>query len=113
MDNLVKGAVQTVQWIEKQGLPAIGTSIDDDSERFYTETINGIDVAIVAFTSFVNGQETNWFTNEEMYQHINLLEEDIIEKEINAVKDTDHDIIFAFASCGGEYTSKLIVKITQ
>jgi len=107
MDNLVKGAVQTVQWIEKQGLPAIGTSIDDDSERFYTETINGIDVAIVAFTSFVNGQETNWFTNEEMYQHINLLEEEIIEKEINAVKETDPDIILAYAHWGEEYTSEL------
>lgn len=107
MDNLVKGAVETVEWIEEQGLPAIGTSVDADSKRFYTETINGIDVAVVAFTSFVNGEETNWFTNEEMHQHINMLEEEIVEAEIEAVKETDPDIILAYAHWGEEYTSEL------
>lgn len=107
MDNLVKGAAQTVQWTEEQGLPAIGTSASDDSERFYTETINGIDVAVVAFTSFVNGEESNWVTDEEMHQHINMLEEDIIEAEIEAVKETDPDIILAYAHWGEEYTSEL------
>lgn len=107
MDNFANGAIETVELVEEQKLPAIGTSTDSESERFYIETINGIDIGVVAFTSFVNGEESGMFTTEEIHQHVNMLEEEIIQSEIEAVKEFDPDIILAYAHWGDEYTTEL------
>lgn len=107
MDNSIRGIEETIKWTEDADLPAIGTSLDTHHQRYHIEKVGDLDVAVLAFTEFVNGHGTSMFTEEEMYKHINMLTDETIHQEVEAVKEYDPDIIIAYAHWGEEYTEEL------
>lgn len=100
LDRGEKGVLRTIDEIRKRNLNYVGTyksQQDRDSIRIFN--IKGIIVAILAYSYGTNG---NPIPKGKNYL-INLIDENIIEKDINSAKQSGADLIIVHLHFGEEY----------
>ena len=100
LDMNKKGIINTIDTINQQGLKNLGT-FKDESRTIIIEEVNGIRIGFLAYTSSLNGLDS-LLKVEESYM-VNKLDESLIEKDINNLKEQNVDVIIAYLHWGYEY----------
>lgn len=100
LDKGEKGVLRTIEQIERNSINRVGTfssEADRDSIRIFD--INGITVAILSYTYGTNGIE---IPKGKDYI-VNLIDYDLIRKDIISAKEKGADIIIPYYHFGDEY----------
>ena len=100
LDRGKKGLLRTVELIKKNGLESVGSynsQQDRDSIRIYE--INGIKIAILAYTYGLNG---NYIAKNEKYL-VNVIDTTLLKKDILDSRNKYADIILVYFHFGNEY----------
>ncbi len=100
LDRGKKGLLRTVEMIKKNGLESVGSynsQQDRDSIRIYE--INGIKIAILAYTYGLNG---NYIAKNEKYL-VNVIDTTLLKKDILDSRNKYADIILVYFHFGNEY----------
>lgn len=105
LDTGVQGLERTAQVLEDKGMDAIGTFQDPDQARVLHKDIEGIKVAILAYTEMVNPSQFTTESPEDMTPYLNLLSEDQILADLDEVEE-DTDFTLAYVHWGEEYTDQ-------
>lgn len=103
LDRKLAGMFETKENIEKAGLDVIGI-FDGEEPRYKILDLNGIKVAIMAYTYSCNMNELA-LTAEQRYNHLSLIDEERMEKEI-AEMEEKADITVVAMHWGIEYQQK-------
>ncbi|HCT64569.1 MAG TPA: hypothetical protein DIC60_04795 [Lachnospiraceae bacterium] len=110
LDRGEKGAVKTMEWIEKYEIPYTGTfktSQDRQENPVLFLNKNGIKIALVNYTEFLNmGVPKNSYM-------VNIIDPNQIKKDIQFAKDSKADIIIAWLHFGTEYQRQASDKQKQ
>ncbi len=99
-DRGKKGVLKTIEKINSLGLNYTGTfnsTADRDSIRIVN--VNGINIALLAFSYGVNG---NNIPKGEKYL-VNIIDTNLIKKDIGEAKKLNPDIILTYFHFGDEY----------
>lgn len=100
LDRGKKGLLRMVEMIKKNGLESVGSynsQQDRDSIRIYE--INGIKIAILAYTYGLNG---NYIAKNEKYL-VNVIDTTLLKKDILDSRNKYADIILVYFHFGNEY----------
>ena len=106
LDTGVQGLERTAQVVEDKGMDAIGTFQEPDQARVLHKDIEGIKVAILAYTEMVNPSQFTTESPEDMAPYLNLLSEDQILADLEEVEE-DTDFTLAYVHWGEEYADQL------
>lgn len=102
LDTGFDGVVRTVEVIEEKGLDAVGTYTSEPESRVLIKDVQGIKVAILAYTEHLNGVDAG-FSPEQVNAQINVISEERIISDINEAKESEADLIVSFMHWGAEY----------
>lgn len=102
LDTRKAGVIRTVQEISKRGMEPIGTYVEKPETRVLIKDVNGIKIAILAYTEMVNGLEST-LSPEDLDVMVNIIDEEKISEDIAYAKSKDADIIIACMHWGDEY----------
>ncbi|MET3110809.1 poly-gamma-glutamate synthesis protein (capsule biosynthesis protein) [Salinicoccus halitifaciens] len=105
LDMGAQGLERTVQMLEDADLDVVGTYDGAPEERHVIREIDGIKVAMLAFTEMLNGMEGP-YTDEEVYNMIDVISEENLTEAIDAAKADDPDIILTYMHWGPEYVEE-------
>lgn len=105
LDMGAQGVERTVQMLEETGLDVVGTYEEAPEARHVIKDVDGIEVAMLAFTESLNGMEGP-YTDEEVHNMIDVISEDNLTAAIDAAKEDDPDIILAYMHWGPEYVEE-------
>lgn len=103
LDTDEEGIFTTIDAIKDAGLDYVGTSITDRDKILYKE-VNGIKLAILAYTYGANGID-DLLTLREEVDSLNYLHEEEIKKDIETAKKNKADFILVYPHWGIEYQS--------
>ncbi len=103
LDRKLKGMLETRDNIRKAGLDVLGV-YDSEEPRYIIKELNGIKVAMMAYTYSCNMNELA-LTEEQRYNHLALIDEERMEKEIKEMESVA-DITVVAMHWGIEYTQK-------
>lgn len=105
LDTREEGLRRTAQVIKDKELDVLGTyeSAPEPDERFLIKDIEGIKVAILAYTEHLNGMEAQ-YSDDALHSMVNMIDEDQMITDIENAKAHDPDIIVAYMHWGAEYT---------
>ncbi|MBO8158641.1 MAG: CapA family protein [Thermosyntropha sp.] len=102
MDRGYKGALRTMEVIEKAGLDFVGTyKSREDSEKFLIKDIKGVKVGYIAYSYSTNGIPVP----EEHAYFFNYIEEDKILSDIEKLRPKV-DVLILVLHWGVEYSTK-------
>lgn len=101
LDQGKEGLLNTIDFIEKEGMKNIGTNKKPDNQ-ILIERINDIEVALLAYSYGFNGLDYT-LTEEEFSYMVNRIDEDRIKEDILKAKDMGSDVIVAYIHWGNEY----------
>jgi poly-gamma-glutamate capsule biosynthesis protein CapA/YwtB (metallophosphatase superfamily) len=102
MDTGQEGLQRTVQQLDERGFDVVGSYDGAPESRHVIKEVNGIKIAMLAFTEHLNGLDDP-YTDEEVYNMIDVISEDNITEAIDAAKEDDPDIILTYMHWGEEY----------
>ena len=103
MDTGYSGLVSTLNFLDEVGISHTGTySSIEDQNKVLVKDINGIKIAFLAFTYGTNGIPV---PKDNSYC-INLIDEDLILKQLDAAKKQNPDLICVNMHWGNEYQLK-------
>jgi len=102
LDTGSKGLKRTVQKIREKGLISVGTYDEKPDSRVQMVDVDGINIAIIAYTESTNGLGAQ-YPEDELHAMMNLMEKDIIKEDINEAKELGADLIISFMHWGIEY----------
>lgn len=102
-DTDLEGLQRTAKTLENHDLDYVGTYYSSPTSRIKMKQINNIDIGILAYTEMINDQNNLNMSNEELKEHINLMDKDSITQDVQEAKDNDADIIIASMHWGVEY----------
>lgn len=105
LDMGAQGVERTVQMLEETGFDVVGTYEEAPEARHVLKDVDGIEVAMLAFTESLNGMEGP-YTDEEVHNMIDVISEDNLTAAIDAAKEDDPDIILAYMHWGPEYVEE-------
>lgn len=105
LDMGAEGVERTVRMIEGAGMDVIGTYEEAPEERHVIKDVNGVKVALLAFTESMNGMGEP-YTDEEIYNMIDVMSEENLTEAIDAAKEDDPDIILTYMHWGPEYVEE-------
>lgn len=105
LDMGAQGVERTVQMLEETGFDVVGTYEEAPEARHVIKDVDGIEVAMLAFTESLNGMEGP-YTDEEVHNMIDVISEDNLTAAIDAAKEDDPDIILAYMHWGPEYVEE-------
>ncbi|WP_143544315.1 CapA family protein [Salinicoccus kekensis] len=105
LDMGAQGVERTVQMLEEADLDVVGTYDGAPEERHVIREVDGIRVAMLAFTEMLNGMEGP-YTDEEVYNMIDVISEENLTEAIDAAKADDPDIILTYMHWGPEYVEE-------
>ena len=105
LDMGAQGVERTVQMLEEADLDVVGTYDGAPEERHVIREVDGIRVAMLAFTEMLNGMEGP-YTDEEVYNMIDVISEENLTEAIDAAKADDPDIILTYMPWGPEYVEE-------
>lgn len=103
LDTDEEGVQTTIEAIKKAGLDFVGTKAKDSDKILYKE-INGIKVAILAYTYGANGKEDLLNVRDEV-SSLNYLNEENVKSDIEEAKKNSADFIIVYPHWGIEYES--------
>lgn len=100
MDKGYSGIVNTLNTLDKQGFSHMGTSRSEEEQNtILVKNVKGINIAFLAFTYGTNGIT---IPADKTYS-VNLIDRDLIVRQINAAKKLNVDIICVNMHWGIEY----------
>ena len=103
MDTGYSGLVSTLNFLDEAGISHTGTySSAEDQNKILVKDINGIKIAFLAFTYGTNGIPV---PKDNSYC-INLIDEDLILKQLDSAKKQNPDLICVNMHWGNEYQLK-------
>jgi len=103
LDRKLSGMFETRDNIQKAGLEVAGI-YDGEEPRYLIKDLNGIKVAIMAYTYSCNMNELA-LTEEQRYNHLSLIDEERMKKEITEMEEKA-DVTVIAMHWGIEYTQK-------
>ncbi|NLM72991.1 MAG: CapA family protein [Clostridiaceae bacterium] len=103
LDRKLSGMFETRDNIQKAGLEVAGI-YDGEEPRYLIKDLNGIKVAIMAYTYSCNMNELA-LTEEQRYNHLSLIDEERMKKEITEMEEKA-DVTVIAMHWGVEYTQK-------
>lgn len=103
LDTDEEGVQTTIEAIKEAGLDFVGTKSKDSDKILYKE-INGIKVAILAYTYGANGKEDLLDVRYEV-SSLNYLKEENVKSDIEEAKKNSCDFIIVYPHWGIEYES--------
>lgn len=103
LDRKLSGMYETRDNIQKAGLEVAGI-YDGEEPRYLIKDLNGIKVAIMAYTYSCNMNELA-LTEEQRYNHLSLIDEERMKKEITEMEEKA-DVTVIAMHWGVEYTQK-------
>lgn len=103
LDTDEEGVQTTIEAIKEAGLDFVGTKAKDSDKILYKE-INGIKVAILAYTYGANGKEDLLNVRDEV-SSLNYLNEENVKSDIEEAKKNSADFIIVYPHWGIEYES--------
>lgn len=103
LDTDEEGVQTTIEAIKEAGLDFVGTKSKDSNKILYKE-INGIKVAILAYTYGANGKEDLLDVRDEV-SSLNYLKEENVKSDIEEAKKNSCDFIIVYPHWGIEYES--------
>lgn len=102
LDSYLEGAFSTVAAFEDIGLDTVGIYTKDrDSQDFLIKEVNGIKIAILAYSYGYNGLEAN-LTEKEYKKHLSDLNEEAIKAELEEA-EKKADVTIVLPQMGVEY----------
>jgi len=101
LDRKLSGMFETRDNIQKAGLEVAGI-YDGEEPRYLIKDLNGIKVAIMAYTYSCNMNELA-LTEEQRYNHLSLIDEERMKKEITEMEEKA-DVTVIAMHWGVEYT---------
>lgn len=103
IDKGYKGIVSTLDYLDSAGIAHTGTSRSPEEQRtVLVKEINGIKIAFLSFTYGTNGIP---IPSGKEYS-VNLIDEELILKQIELAKEQNPDIICTSMHWGIEYQTK-------
>ncbi len=102
MDKGYSGLSNTLDILDEQGFDHMGTARSEEEQNtLLVKDVNGINIAFLAFTYGTNGITIP--TGKEY--SVNLIDKELILKQINAVKELGVDLICVNMHWGVEYST--------
>ena len=103
MDTNYSGLVSTLDFLDNVGISHMGTNrTADEQNTILIKDVNGIKIAFLAFTYGTNGIP---IPSDKSYC-VNLIDEDLILKQISLAKEQNPDLICVNMHWGIEYQTK-------
>ena len=103
LDKGYKGLVSTLDFLDDAGLAHTGTyRSEEEQNQISVQNVKGITMAFLSFTYGTNGIPV---PSGKDYC-VNLIDEDLILKQINLAKEQNPDMICVFMHWGVEYQTK-------
>lgn len=103
MDTNYSGLVSTLDFLDNVGISHMGTNRTvDEQNTILIKDVNGIKIAFLAFTYGTNGIP---IPSDKSYC-VNLIDEDLILKQISLAKEQNPDLICVNMHWGIEYQTK-------
>lgn len=101
LDRGINGLTRTIQMINKNKMINIGSSADGRN-KYSIRDINGIKVAVLAYSGLYNGIDRK-LSMVQKNTHLCPLEEQQIQKDIKAAKAARADAVIVVVHWGSEY----------
>lgn len=102
LDTRVEGLRRTVEVIEEKGLDPVGTFSEAPESHVFYKDVNGIKIAILAYTEHLNGLEAQ-YSDQELDEMVNIISEERILADIEEAREADVDIMISYLHWGQEY----------
>lgn len=103
MDTNYTGLVSTLKYLDEAGIAHTGTNETEEKQNeILVKDVNGIKIAFLSFTYGTNGIT---IPSDKSFS-VNLIDEDLILKQIKLAKEQNPDIICASMHWGIEYQLK-------
>lgn len=103
MDTNFSGLVSTLNYLDDAGISYMGTnSTAQNQNKILIKDVNGIKIAFLAFTYGTNGISVP----DAKSFAVNLIDDDLILKQISLAKEQKPDLICASMHWGIEYQTK-------
>ena len=100
LDKGFKGLCRTIDVLDKNGLDHLGTyKSQEEQEELLIKNVKGLNIAFLNYTYGTNGIPIP--SGKEFC--VNLIDKDLIKKQIEKAKDSNVDVIVACMHWGTEY----------
>ncbi|EXJ22950.1 Capsule biosynthesis protein capA [Alkalibacterium sp. AK22] len=103
LDTGPDGLRRTVEVIEDRGLEPVGTYAEEPASRVHLKNVEGIEIAVLAYTEHLNGLEAS-YSAEQLDAMVNVISEERILADIAEAKEAEPDLILTYMHWGQEYT---------
>ncbi len=103
LDRNKKGIINTIDTINSNGMKNIGTYKDENRDPLI-EDVKGIKIGFIAYGSYLNGLDSLLKSDES--HMVNKLDEELIKRDIDFLKENEVDLIVAVLHWGHEYHRK-------
>lgn len=104
LDRGKNGIIATIENIENNDLKNIGT-YKENNKSLLIEEVEGIKIGFLSYTFGMNGLNS-LLTSDELTFMIDIIDEKVIEKDIQTLKDAQVDLILAYIHWGNEYQNQ-------
>lgn len=102
LDTGPEGLKRTVEVIKEKGLDPAGTYASEPDSRVLIKDVEGIKVAILAYTEHLNGVDAG-YPSEQVNAMVDIISEERIISDIEEAKASEADLIISFMHWGAEY----------
>lgn len=99
------GLTRTVQELEGRDMDVIGTYDSPPESRHVIKEVDGIKVAMLAFTEHLNGMDAD-YPDEEVHQMVDVISEDNLTSAVEAAQADEPDVILVYMHWGPEYVEE-------
>lgn len=103
LDTGPDGLRRTVEVIKEKGLEPVGTYAEEPDSRVHFKNVEGIEIAILAYTEHLNGLEAG-YSAEQLDAMVNVISEERILADLEEAKAAEPDLILSYMHWGQEYT---------
>ena len=101
----IEGFNNTIDKINENGLFNIGTSKEENGDKYIIKEINGIKVGMISYTYAINTMDENSNINT-LSKKINFINDDLIKKDLELLDKENVDIKVVFLHWGTEYDTE-------
>lgn len=105
LDTGQEGLLRTVQQLEERDFDVVGSYDGEPESRHVIKEVNGVKIAMLAFTEHLNGLDDP-YTDEEVYNMIDVISEENIQEALDDAKEDDPDLILTYMHWGEEYVEE-------
>ena len=100
------GITETKQELDRIGFANVGTHTDTDSGRFCIFDVNGIKIALLAYTQYMN-QRTSMMEPDELTRMVHMHKMADIERDILDAREAGAEFVVVYCHWGTENTEEL------